>query len=170
MRNGLRYSLIAVCTTSARWVKVAQPQPTRPGSVVSTFTTTRRIRFGAVRMVLMSRIFTGAVPRTACVYPGDTSGAIASAITSFDESTVAPAPIEREPIASRRFIEMLLVNSQPPTPNSQGDARRNSLKVAPNQLFAWPFTQLFRAIRVGSWELEIGSCFHQCVSDPSGRL
>ena len=52
----------AVSTTSARCVKVAQPQPTSPGSVVSTFTTTRRMRLGAVRIVLMSRILTGRCP------------------------------------------------------------------------------------------------------------
>ena len=66
IRNGFRYCSIAVSTTSARCVNVAQPQPTSPGSVVSTFTTTSRIRLGAVRIVLMSRILTGAVPRTAC--------------------------------------------------------------------------------------------------------
>jgi hypothetical protein len=66
IRNGFRYSSIAVLTTSARCVKVAQPHPTSPGSVVSTFTTTSRMRFGAVRIVLMSRILTGAVPATAC--------------------------------------------------------------------------------------------------------
>jgi hypothetical protein len=79
IRNGLRYFSIAVSTTSARCVNVAQPQPTSPGSVVSTFTMTRRMRFGAVRIVLMSRIFTGAVPLTACAYAGFDCGASASA-------------------------------------------------------------------------------------------
>ena len=43
---------MAVCTTSARCVKVAQPQPCRPGWSVMTFTTTRRMPLGAVRIDL----------------------------------------------------------------------------------------------------------------------
>ena len=62
IRNGLRYCSTAVCTTRARWVKVAQPYPTRPGSLVTTFTTTRRIRLGAVRIVWMSVILRGGSP------------------------------------------------------------------------------------------------------------
>src|SRR5215469_4887780 len=58
-RNGLRYLSTAVWTTRARWVKVAQPRPYSPGSLVSTLTTTRRIRAGAVRMVLTSVILSG---------------------------------------------------------------------------------------------------------------
>src|SRR5205823_3781962 len=42
----------AVTTASGRWVKVAQPRPYRPGSLVSTFTTTRRMPSGAVQIVL----------------------------------------------------------------------------------------------------------------------
>src|SRR5579884_3172282 len=59
IRNGLRYLSTAVSTTRGRCVKVAQPSPYRPGSLVVTLTTTRRIRAGAVRMVLMSVIFSG---------------------------------------------------------------------------------------------------------------
>src|SRR6188768_477424 len=103
-RNGFRYSSTAVLTTSARCVNVAQPQPTRPGSVVSTLTTTRRMRLGAVRMVLMSRILTGAVPRTACSNADDTPGEIAPAIASPVGMSDAPPAMDIEVIASRRFI------------------------------------------------------------------
>src|SRR5215831_5987161 len=58
-RNGLRYLSTAVSTTRGRCVKVAQPSPYRPGSLVVTLTTTRRIFAGAVRMVLMSVILSG---------------------------------------------------------------------------------------------------------------
>src|SRR6476469_3779668 len=58
-RNGLRYLSTAVSTTRGRCVKVAQPSPYKPGSLVVTLTTTRRILAGAVRIVLMSVIFSG---------------------------------------------------------------------------------------------------------------
>src|SRR5262245_14503952 len=48
---------MAVSTTRARWVNVAQPRPNRPGSLVITFTTTKRMPAGAVRMVFTSVIF-----------------------------------------------------------------------------------------------------------------
>src|SRR5438094_35019 len=50
---------MAVSTTRARCVKVAQPRPYRPGSLVETLTTTRRMPAGAVRMVFTSVIFRG---------------------------------------------------------------------------------------------------------------
>src|SRR5262249_58934224 len=59
IRNGLRYLSTAVSTTRARWVNVAQPRPYSPGSLVSTFTTTRRMFAGAVRIVLTSVILSG---------------------------------------------------------------------------------------------------------------
>src|SRR5215475_11431785 len=62
IRKGFRYFSTAVWTTKARWVNVAHPQPCRPGSVVSTLTMTRRMPSGAVRIVLMSLILTGANP------------------------------------------------------------------------------------------------------------
>src|SRR5262249_10024261 len=109
IRNGFRYFSIAVSTTSARWVKVAQPQPWRPGSLVSTLTTTRRMSLGAVRMVRTSRIFTGAVARTARSYSrlagGDATRAAVSA--SRTASTDAP-PSESARTAWRRFIVPLL--------------------------------------------------------------
>ena len=89
-------------------MNVAQPQPTRPGSVVSTLTTTRRMRFGAVRIVLMSRILTGAVPRTACSNAADTFDFNVPANDSADGISDAPPAIEIEVIASRRFIVVLL--------------------------------------------------------------
>ena len=48
-----------MATTRARWVNVAQPSPYKPGSLVITLTTTRRIPAGAVRIVLTSVIFSG---------------------------------------------------------------------------------------------------------------
>src|SRR6266699_3145117 len=51
-RNGSRYCSTAVTTVSGRWVKVAQPSPYRPGSLVSTLTTTSRMPSGAVQMAL----------------------------------------------------------------------------------------------------------------------
>jgi hypothetical protein len=108
IRNGLRYSLIAVSTTSARWVKVAHPHPTSPGSVVSTLTMTRRMRFGAVRIVLMSRILIGAVPLTAWANASLALGGRAADSGSRPGSrpgmNMAPPARESEVIASRRFI------------------------------------------------------------------
>src|SRR5436189_997081 len=66
IKNGFRYCSIAVATTSARCVKVAQPTPYKPGSLVSTLTMTNRIRSGAVRIVLMLVILTGDKPFKAC--------------------------------------------------------------------------------------------------------
>src|SRR5437588_11060309 len=57
--NGLRYLSTAVSTARARWVKVAQPRPYSPGSLVSTFTTTSRMPAGAVRNVFTSVILRG---------------------------------------------------------------------------------------------------------------
>src|SRR5919199_3640738 len=51
---------MALTTASGRWVKVAQPRPYRPGSLVSTLTTTRRMPSGAVQMAL-TRVMRGAV-------------------------------------------------------------------------------------------------------------
>src|SRR4051794_13473877 len=65
MRNGRRYWSTAVWTTRARWVKVAQPRPYSPGSLVSTLTTTKRMPAGAVRMVLTAEIFRDGVPALA---------------------------------------------------------------------------------------------------------
>ena len=47
---------MAVATASGRWVKVAQPRPYSPGSLVITLTTTRRMPSGAVRMTWTSRM------------------------------------------------------------------------------------------------------------------
>src|SRR5260370_41999109 len=52
IRNGARYCSTAVTTVSGRWVNVAQPRPDRPGSLVSTLTTTSRILSGAVQMAV----------------------------------------------------------------------------------------------------------------------
>src|SRR5262249_26811907 len=59
-QNGSRYSSTAVFTGSGRWLKVAQPRPYRPGSLVSTFTTTKRILgCGEVRIARTLVIFSG---------------------------------------------------------------------------------------------------------------
>jgi hypothetical protein len=97
VRNGRRYSSTAVFTTSARWVKVAQPQPTRPGSVVSIFTITRRMPLGAVRIVLTSRILTGAMPLVA-------GAACSSAARAAAGNSAALPAIDSALIISRRFI------------------------------------------------------------------
>src|SRR6266540_2939963 len=60
--KGLRYCLIAVTTASGRWVKVAQPSPWSPGSLVSTLTTTSMIPSGAVQITLTSVIRNGGSP------------------------------------------------------------------------------------------------------------
>ena len=59
-RNGRRYLSTAVSTARARCVKVAQPRPYRPGSLVCTLTTTSRMPAGAVRTALTSVILRGA--------------------------------------------------------------------------------------------------------------
>ena len=62
MRNGSKYSSTAVTTVNGRWVNVAQPRPYRPGSLVSTLTTTRRILSGAVQMALTRVIRSAGIP------------------------------------------------------------------------------------------------------------
>src|SRR5438067_51637 len=74
-RKGRRYFVMAVSTTRARWVKVAQPRPYSPGSLVCTLTTTRRIFAGAVSTALTSVIFSGGSPRGASGLAGGPSGA-----------------------------------------------------------------------------------------------
>ena len=49
---------MAVTTASGRWVNVAQPRPYRPGSLVSTLTTTRRIPSGAVQIARTAVMWT----------------------------------------------------------------------------------------------------------------
>jgi hypothetical protein len=64
------YLLMAVTTTSALWVKVAQPNPYKPGSDVSTLTTTRFKPSGAVVIAFMLLIFKGGKPEgEVCVVP-----------------------------------------------------------------------------------------------------
>src|SRR6185437_238706 len=59
IKNGFKYLSTAVSTTRGRCVKVAQPRPYNPASLVITLTTTRRIFAGAVRMVWTSVILRG---------------------------------------------------------------------------------------------------------------
>src|SRR5262245_44024620 len=83
-RNGLRYLSTAVSTARARWVKVAQPSPYSPGSLVSTLTTTRRIFAGAVRNVLTSVILSGVSlsPGGGAAFADDRSHGSAGAATA----------------------------------------------------------------------------------------
>src|SRR5437868_11448305 len=53
---------MAVTTATARCVNVAQPKPYKPGSFVSTFTTTRLMPSGAVAIAFTLLIFTGGIP------------------------------------------------------------------------------------------------------------
>src|SRR3569833_162740 len=76
-RYGLRYSSTAVTTASGRWGKVAQPSPYRPGSLVSTLTTTRRMPSGAVQMA-----FTLVIRIGGSVVDGSHGGRIAGSTAS----------------------------------------------------------------------------------------
>ncbi len=58
----MKIELIAITTTNARCVNVAQPNPYRSGSVVSTLTTTKLNPLWAVTLALTLLIFTGANP------------------------------------------------------------------------------------------------------------
>jgi hypothetical protein len=51
-----------------------------------------------------------------------------------------------------------IVNSQLPTPNSQGYSSNDMGERRTNTLLGAPITQLARPHRLGSWELEVGSC------------
>src|SRR6188474_2332662 len=81
MTNGLRYCSTAVTTASGRWVNVAQPRPYRPGSLVSTFTTTRRMPSGAVQIVLTLVILSAFSPP---------DGSQAGGRTGWIEAALAP--------------------------------------------------------------------------------
>src|SRR5262245_2195682 len=96
IRNGSRNLLMAVSTTRARCVKVAQPSPYSPGSLVSTFTTTSRMLAGAVRMTLTSVIFSGS-----SFFCGGVSA------RSVPIPVNAPAPIPAHVNTSRRFMVAL---------------------------------------------------------------
>ena len=56
-RKGDRYSSTATQTGVGRCVNVAQPTPVRPGTEVSTLTTTSRVPYGAVLMERMAVIW-----------------------------------------------------------------------------------------------------------------
>src|SRR4051794_22009442 len=62
IRKGFRYSSTAVTTANGRCVKVAQPIPYNPGSLVSTFTTTRRMPSGAVQIAFTLVIRNAGIP------------------------------------------------------------------------------------------------------------
>ncbi len=93
MRNGLRYLSMAVSTTRARCVNVAQPSPYNPASLVMTLTTTRRMPAGCVRMVFTSVMRKGG-KRRPCAAPAGpkAGGACPAATASISGNPAAPAP------------------------------------------------------------------------------
>src|SRR5439155_12402814 len=100
-QNGSRYSSTAVFTASGRWLNVAQPKPYRPGSLVSTLTTTKRILgCGAVRIGRTLVILSGGSPledlAVVC--------ASASSFLASNPSTAAAVPRPAPLSMSRRFI------------------------------------------------------------------
>src|SRR5262245_5676915 len=72
---------------------------------------TRRMRSGAVRLVLMSRIWTDPAALTACAYAG-AAGASVSASVCLAPSNVAPPTSDSERKASRRFIVLFPVDKR----------------------------------------------------------
>src|SRR5579875_310616 len=113
-RNGLRYFSTAVSTTRGRCVKVAQPSPYKPGSLVVTLTTTRRIFAGAVRIVLISVIFSGDSFLSATADSGaagcskEPSGVVKS------QGRLAPAPRLVHLSRSRRCMKVSLYGPNSP--------------------------------------------------------
>src|SRR5262249_18531749 len=107
-RNGFKYFSTAVSTTRGRCVKVAQPRPYRPGSLVVTLTTTRRILAGAVRIVLMSVILSGGSFLSATAGGGGWGGAGCSGEPSdfviSQGKPTAPAPRPVHLSRSRRCM------------------------------------------------------------------
>ena len=77
---------MAVTTASGRWVKVAQPSPDSPGSLVATVTTTSRMPSGAVQIVRTSAI-RGAVVPPAGSHAGMTEAGAGGAV---DSDTLTP--------------------------------------------------------------------------------
>src|SRR5262245_23245449 len=99
MRNGLRYLSTAVSTARARWVKVAQPSPYNPGSLVSTLTTTSRIPAGAVRIVFTSVILSGA-----SLSAGGGAAVALLGVAEKNQGRVAGAAIAERVSHWRRFM------------------------------------------------------------------
>src|SRR3954469_18170487 len=85
MTNGFRYCSTAVTTDNGRWVKVAQPRPYRPGSLVSTLTTARRMPSGAGQIVLTLVILSAGIPPDGAQAGGST-GVIEAALAASDVS------------------------------------------------------------------------------------
>ena len=105
-QNSFMYPLMAATTATARCVKVAQPKPYNPGSVVSTFTTTRLIPSGAVAIAFTFLIFTGG---SAFLYEEE-SGSLAIDFIGFIPSNPAADPSDNILSASLRVF-LLLINS-----------------------------------------------------------
>src|SRR5579871_6589 len=117
MRKGLRYLSTAVSTTRGRCVKVAHPSPYRPGSLVMTLTTTRRIRAGAVRMVLTSVIFSDDNALSASAGGGGLGAGCSDEPSDFAKSQgrpTAPAPRPVQVSKSRRCMGEFLKEPSSP--------------------------------------------------------
>src|SRR5215211_8624910 len=95
---------MAVTTAAALCVKVAQPRPYKPGSVVSTFTTTRLGPCGAVAIAFTLLIFTVFKPlvETDACLPGDAFLAAASGSAPKIPSKPAAEPAPNIFIILRR--------------------------------------------------------------------
>src|SRR6266851_8096102 len=92
-QNGSRYSSTAVLTGSGRWLNVAQPKPYKPGSLVSTFTTTNRIfGCGAVRIARTLVIFSGPRPLLAWVAFSDQALSALPANPKKAAAALTPVP------------------------------------------------------------------------------
>ena len=103
---------MAVCTTSARCVNVAQPHPCSPGWSVITFTTTRRMLLGAVRTTFTSLMRIGGSPRGA-------AGGVAGARRRLQRVRRANAVNKPAPAASgarRQASAMRHVVASKPSP------------------------------------------------------
>ena len=102
---------MATITVAARWVKVAQPNPYKPGSEVSTFTTIRLEPCGAVAMALTLVILTGFIALT---YDGVSFSSRAWALETPPKSPSNPAEPPRPSflMVSRRFISILFITNE----------------------------------------------------------
>src|ERR1044071_9510946 len=124
-QKGSRYSSTAVLTGSGRWLNVAQPKPYKPGSLVSTLTTTKRtLGWGEVRIVRTLIVFNG--PRDLVAALPD-SAAQAWSVLQVSPRNVAAAPSPAPFSISRRFIILLsLIDCAAPSrPKALPPSRHN---------------------------------------------
>src|SRR6266403_1564074 len=118
-QNGSRYSSTAVFTGSGRWLNVAQPNPYNPGSLVSTFTTTKRILgCGAVKIARTFVIFSEPRPLVALTASSDEALVVLPA--NPRNAVAAPKPVPFS--MSRLFIKSF------PSDGSAGCRRRGGFQ------------------------------------------